>query len=70
MTGQRMERGMSNHEAGAVISYQESLLYSREEDYGKGADAPFRGMPMTTGVRIFKQLEQAGFCKRLCAWLH
>ena len=70
MTGRRMERGTSDHEAGAVIFDKKSLLYGREENHGKRADAPFRGMPAATGIRILKQLEQGGLYKRLCAWLH
>lgn len=68
MTGQR--RGMSEDEIGGKHFDKESLLYGREKDYGKGADAPFRGMPAATGIRIYQQLEQGGFFKRLCTWLH
>ena len=70
MTGQRMKRGMSDHETGAVIPDEKSLLYGGEENHGKGADAPFRGMPAATGICIYQQLEQGGLYKRLRAWLH
>ena len=42
MTGQR--RGMSEDGIGGKHFDKESLLYGREKDYGKGADAPFRGL--------------------------
>jgi len=61
---------MSDYEAGTVIFNKKSLLCGGEEDHGKGADAPFRGMPAATGIRIYQQLEQGGFYKRMCAWLH
>ena len=70
MTGRRMKRGMSDYETGTVIFDEKSLLCGGKEDHGKGADAPFRGMPAATGIRIYQQLEQGGFYKRLCAWVH
>lgn len=65
-----MKRETIDYEAGAVIFGRKFLLYGREEDYGKGADASFRGMPIAKGICISQQLEQNGLYERLRAWLH
>ena len=70
MTGQKMKRGISDYETGAVILDEKSLLYGREKNYGKGADATFRGMPSAEGICNYQQLEQGRLYKRLCTWLH
>lgn len=58
MTGQKMKRGISDYETGAVILDEKSLLYGREKNYGKGADAPFRGLSAAEGIRIHQFVEQ------------
>ncbi len=36
----------------------EPLLYGGKKDHGKGADAPFRGLPAAKGIRVHQFMEQ------------
>lgn len=52
------------------FSGEESLLYGREKDCGKRADASFGWLSPAEGVRLFKFVEQGGFYGGMCAWVH
>lgn len=47
-----MKKETIDYKAGVVIFDRKSLLYGKEEDYGKGADALFCGMPIAKGICI------------------
>ncbi len=66
----KQKRGMSEHEAGTEHFNKKSLLYGREEDYGEGTDAPFRGLPTAEGIRIHQQLEQPVTWQFLRSWVY
>ena len=69
MTGQRTEVVVNDGACGKY-SDEESLLYDREEDYGKRADAAFGGVSPAEGVSLFKFMEQGRLYEGMCAWVH
>ena len=52
---------MNDNETGTGDPYQESLLHSREKNYGEGADAPFGGLPPAESFGLYQFLEQRIF---------
>ena len=54
MTGQKAGRGTNKHETGRKHPDKEPLLHGGAEDYGQGADAPFRGLPAAKGICIYQ----------------
>ena len=63
-------KGVNDYETGGIDYEEESMLYGREEDYSKRADAPFRGLPAAGGIRIHQFMEQPGTWQFVCPRVH